>query len=111
MEAVTDRAAEELKGLGLTRNQVGSIIDYRVATAVHDIARRQLQSEALLVGVSRVRDGEIGAVAQFSWAPYREIGKIVFEAVVPQSIRNKMSKQQRREEQRARSISQAANEQ
>lgn len=111
LKAVTDKAAEELKELGLTRNQVSTIFDYKVASAVHEVARRQLQSEALLAGVSRVRDGEIGDVAQFPWTPYAEVGKTVFDSVIPNAVRKKIAKQQRMEEQRARSREQAPQEQ
>lgn len=102
MESVTDTAAGRLKELGLTRNQVDSVIDSRMVAAIRNIARQQLQSEALLVGISRVPEGGLSHVAQLPWIEYRDVGKLVFDSVVPRSFRSKMETQQLREEQRAR---------
>lgn len=103
LTAVTDKAAEEFRALGLTRRQAEGILDYRVRESVYGIARQRLQAEAVLVGVSRVHDGEIGDAAQYPWVDYDAVGEVVYQSVVPQAVRNKIAKQQRREANRARS--------
>ncbi len=93
-------AGESLKREGLTRREIDKIIQQE---AVYNVAAQRLGREALLVGISRTDKGELGMPAQVSLAPYSEVGQVVFQLAVPEATRNRITKQQRREADRARS--------
>lgn len=97
LEDLVDGVTETLKEGGLTRRQVDEIIN---PSGVHAIATQQLGKEALLVGISRT---EALAYAQIPRVSTQDVGRVVFETVIPEPIRNKIAKQRRREADRARS--------
>lgn len=90
---VIGNASTQLADLGLTNKQQDSIFGYGTFDAVRSIARQQMQSEALLAGVSAVQDGGVGWSAQFPWTDYEKIGPTVFQAVVPKKIRQRIERQ------------------
>jgi hypothetical protein len=97
---VVSSAIERLKEGNLTSEEISLIL---TSGAIHRVAAQRLRTEALLVGISRTFEGELDEPAQISLTPYEEVGKVVFERVIPEPLRNRIAKDKRREADRERS--------
>ena len=107
--ASIQEARNRLREIGMPKDEIELMIRGQHALDLTSrIAKQQLQTEALLVGVSGVEEGGIGYPAQIPHTDYHQVGKTVFEQVIPFSTRNRIAKQARREQQRQLSIQNSA---
>ena len=100
----------QLREIGLPKDEIELLIRGRRALDLTNrIARQQLQTQALLVGVSRVEEGALGYPAQIPRIDdYRQVGKIVFGHVMSPARLNNIAWQTIYAKRRQESIRNAA---
>lgn len=93
--SVVDQASLILKELGLTARQRKEVM---AAQHLSEIVLTQLQSEALIAGISSVDSGRVRFGAQLPLIDYKNAGQVVYETAVPAKIRRSIERQKDRQE-------------
>lgn len=98
---IETRTLDELIAAGLTRKLAIDVVDGRI---LHSFAAKKMMSEALVAGISISDDGALSEdFAQFPRTDYRNVGRLIYETVIPSKIRKHIENQKARAEHEARS--------
>lgn len=98
IQSVVEQTVLSLQKLGLNSVEQKRII---TARGVQEVATNRLASDALFVGISIDPRNELPYPAQVPWAPYKDVGQIVFDKVLPAKERRRIAAIRHREHQQS----------
>jgi CheY-like chemotaxis protein len=100
---LTERALTDMRAQGVSLTEAIRATDSM--SILRGVATRQMQSEALLVGISPNYDGALPeGIAQVPIVDYRSAGNVVYDRVIPKKLRLQLARQTARMQNESRRV-------